>query len=80
MCAPIHSDKHFSLCKEENRGGWGEALGAETHWCGHRWDAGSQHWAQQALLQPGSGHDPAAAQTPGLRQCAGPDSQHLNFV
>lgn len=75
-CPLISSYKHLPVCEEARGGGGREAGRPETRGCGHRRDEGSDGGADQALLQPGGGHDSAAAQTAGLRFCAGEGFRH----
>lgn len=70
-CALVPSRQHLPVREKAHRGEGGEAGGAEARGRGHRRDEGAHGRADQALLQPGSGHDPAAAQAAGLRLGAG---------
>lgn len=65
------SFQQFPLRQEAGGGGGGEAGGAKAGGRGHRRDEGAHGRADQAVLQPGGGHDSAAAQAAGLRVRAG---------
>lgn len=70
-CPLALSCQHLPLRQEARGGGGREARGAQTGGRGHRRDEGADGGADQALLQSGGGHDPAAAQAAGLRLRAG---------
>lgn len=72
------SCQHIPICEEARGAGRGEACGAQAGGRGHRRDEGANSRADQAVLQPGGGHDPAAAQTAGLRLGAGDGSAHID--
>ena len=67
----LPSGQHVPLREEACGGDGGETCGAEAGGRRHRRDEGSHGRAPQAVLQPGGGHDPAAAQTAGLCLCTG---------
>lgn len=72
----LSSCQHIPLCEETCGGGGGEAGGAEAGGRSHRRDESSHGGADQTVLQSGGRHDPAAAQTAGLRLCAGKGLSH----
>lgn len=73
-CFSPLSEFQLPLPEEAHPGGGAAEHGNEPDWGGHRWDVTQSLRAQPALQHGGGGHDPAAAETAGQRQCQGGES------